>query len=303
MSAGGIAGPDSAATAIGAAAALGSAASWALGAVLFRRLGDRLRPIALTFAKGVVGALLLGICVATVGYRPVSAQVWMLLVLSGLLGIAIGDTLFFLALNRLGAQAVVVMFTLGQVLTVLFAVLWLGERPDPFAWAGIVLILSGVTTVMWSKLETDSGRTTLGGALYGLFSVLAMSVSVIVAKEAVSAAGSVQATFVRMLAGTAGIFLFGHLTGRLAGGFCALREPRFLAFFLLSVAVVTFGGFWLAMVAIAHVDVAIANTLNGTEPLFVLPLAAVVLRERIGPAVLLGSLTSVAGIALVVAPR
>jgi drug/metabolite transporter (DMT)-like permease len=283
-------------------AALGSAASWALGSVLFRRLGDHVSPVALTFAKGTVGTLLLGIAVGVTGYHAMNTGVWLLLILSGLLGIALGDTFFFRALNHLGAQAVVILFSLGQVLTMVLAVLWLGERPTPLDWVGIAMVLCGVTVVLWSKISGDDRRTSIVGSVYGLISVLAMAVSVIVAKEALATTGSVQATFIRMLSGTVGIFLFGKVTGQLAEGLDALRRPRLFGFFLFSVVIVTFGGFWLSMVAIAHVDVVIANTLNGTEPLFVLPLAALLLKEKITPQLVFGSVATVSGIALIIAP-
>jgi len=51
------------------------------------------------------------------------------------------------------------------------------------------------------------------------------------------------------------------------------------------------------------VDVAIANTLNATEPLFILPLAAILLKEQITLPVVLGSLATVAGIVLMVLPQ
>lgn len=288
---------------LGVAAALGSAASWALGSVLFRRLGDDLPPVALTFAKGVASVVLLGLALAMIGFNPIGTEAWLLLILSGLLGIAVGDTLFFLALNSLGAHVVVILLTLGQVLTVILAVVWLGEQPQPLDWLGIGLVLSGVTAVMWLRMSDEGGRTGMMGAIYGLLSVVAMAVSIILAKEALATAGSVQATFIRMLAGTAGIFLFGQFTGRLHGNLEALRQPRFFGFFLLSVIVVTFGGFWLSLAAIAHLDVAIANTLNATEPLFVLPLAAFVLKEKITLPVVIASLTTVVGIALIVLSR
>lgn len=289
-------------TVVGVMAALGSAASWALGSVLFRRLGDHLPPVALTFAKGITSVVLLGIAIAIIGFESIGLDAWLLLILSGLLGIALGDTLFFLALNNLGAHAVVILFTLGQVLTLILAVLWLGERPQPLDWAGISLILGGVAIVMWTRISGEEGRTSIVGALYGLLAVIAMAVSIIIAKEALATTGSVQATFIRMVAGTIGIFLFGQATGRILNELGALRQPRLFGFFLLSVAVVTFGGFWLSLVAIAHLDVAIANTLTATESLFVLPLAAFLLKERITPPVVLGSLVTVGGIMLIVAP-
>lgn len=285
---------------IGMAAALGSAMSWALGSVLFRRLGDYLPPVALTFAKGITGVALLGVAVSLVGFEPLDADVWLLLIFSGLLGIALGDTLFFLALNSLGAHVVVILFTLGQVLTVILAVIWLGEQPQPRAWSGIALILIGIAVVMWNRIGGEEGRTCIAGVVYGLLSVVAMSVSIIIAKEALETTGTVQATFIRLLSGTIGIFLFGQFSGRLFSGLNRLRQPRVFGLFLVSVTIVTFGGFWLSLAAIAHVDVAIANTLGATEPLFVLPLAAFLLKEKITVPVVFGSLATVAGIILIV---
>jgi len=79
---------------IGIAAALGSAASWAVGSVLFKMLGDKLQPIALTFAKGAAGVVMLGMALMFVGFRGIEYQSLLLLTLSGILGIAIGDTFF-----------------------------------------------------------------------------------------------------------------------------------------------------------------------------------------------------------------
>lgn len=127
-----------------------------------------------------------------------------------------------------------------------------------------------------------------------------MSVSIIIAKEALDQTSAIHATFVRMLAGTLGILLFGLATRQLAGDLAPFADPRLALRFVLSVCVVTFGGFWLSLVAIQYADVAIASTLGSTEPLFVLPLAAYFLKERIGAQAVAGSIATVAGIALLV---
>jgi drug/metabolite transporter (DMT)-like permease len=288
---------------LGAAAALGSAASWALGSVLFKQLGEALRPVVLTAAKGVAGAAMLALVLRSLAFEPVSSGALVLLVLSGLLGIAAGDTLFFMALNRLGAQAVVLLLTLGQVLTVLLAVAWLGERPEPAGWAGIVLVTGGVTAVMWPRLRGDAGRSEFLGVLLGLAAVVCMAVATIIAKQAMDAgSNSAQATLVRMVAGTAGALLLGAAMGQRMSSLRPLLAPRFAGFFLLSVAVVSFGGFWLSLVAINHAGVAVANTLGSLEPVLVLPFAAALLHERITPPVLAGSLAATTGAVLLAAP-
>ena len=59
-----------------------------------------------------------------------------------------------------------------------------------------------------------------------------------------------------------------------------LRQGGLKWRFAIAVAVVTFGGFWLALFAVKRLDVSIANTLLATEPLFALPLSVIWLRER-----------------------
>lgn len=285
---------------IGMAAALGSAASWALGSVLFKQLSEHLSPVALTVAKGVAASVFLVVVLGLfVGFRPIAEDALVMLVLSGILGIAVGDTLFFMSLQRLPAHAVVIMFTLGQVLTVLMAVLVLGERPGSTEWMGIALVVAGVTAVLWVQLTDEENRLNLMGLACGLGSVLAMSVSIIMCKEALETVGGMQATLVRMVAGTVAMAVFAYGTRQMKGALAPLNTPKVLGQYLGSVAVITFGGFWLSIEAIAWTDVAIANTLNSTEPLFVLPLAALVLKERITLPVIASSVVAVAGIALI----
>jgi len=285
---------------VGMIAALGSAASWALGSILFKKIGEHLSPFAMTLAKGVVSVVLLALALAAVGYAPISREPLLLLILSGVLGIAMGDTFFFAALRNLGAHALVVMLTLGHVLTVVLAVIWLGERPSPTDYLGILFILIGVTLVLWEQLRDEGGKSRLPGVAFGLLAVICMSVSIIIAKEALAETTAIQATFIRMLSGMVGILLFGLATRQLAGDLAPLMDPRLAAFFILSVCIVTFGGFWLSLVAIRYADVSIASTLNSTEPLFVLPLAALFLKERISFRAVAGSVATVGGIALLV---
>ncbi len=288
---------------IGAVAALGSAASWAIGSVLFRRLGDALAPVALTAAKGIAGAAMLALVFWPVATQPIAPGAFWLLMASGLLGIAVGDTLFFMALNRLGAPAVVLLLTLGQVLTVLLAVLWLGERPGIAGWVGIALVISGVSTVMWLRMDGEGGATQREGVLAGLGAVVCMAVSIVIAKPALDVGeGSVQATLLRMLAGTGGAVLLGIATGQKLGEFRPVFAPEFAGLFLVSVAVVTFGGFWLALFAVQQAGVAIASTLGSLEPVLVLPVAAVLLRERISAPIVAGSAAATAGAVLLARP-
>ncbi|MEO6784583.1 MAG: DMT family transporter [Chthoniobacteraceae bacterium] len=292
--------------AVGIAAALGSAFSWALGAILFKRIGERMSPLAMTLAKAAVSVVFLGIALAFLGFKAINLHDLGCLAGSGLVGIALGDTLFFAALQHLGPQTLVVLMMAGQVLTALLALIFLGERPSAKAWAGIACVIVGVTIVLWANLfgERQRSRSRLRGIVLGLLSIVCMAVSLIMAKEGLDHSSAVsetmqqtmQGTCVRMLAGAVGLALFGLFTGKLRAWFEEGRDARLAGSFLFAVCVVTFGGFWLSLLAIRHVDVAIANTLNSMEPVFVLPLAAIFLKEKITLLQVIGTLTALAGV-------
>lgn len=221
-----------------------------------------------------------------------------LLVWSGLLGIALGDTFFFEALQGLGPHAVVLLLMLGQVLTVVLAVVFLGETPTPTTWFGIVLVVSGVGIVLYAKFWGEQGTSRGRGIMFGLLSVLCMSVSTIIAKQGLGSVSAIQATFIRMLSGTAGMLLLGVGAGQVKGWMEPFADSKLAGHFIVAVCVVTFGGFWLSLVAIKYVEVSIANTLISTEPLFILPLAAIFLKEKITLPALVGTMSTIPGIFL-----
>ena len=284
---------------VGIVAALSSSASWAVGSILFKRLGERISAMAMTLAKGTVSVVLLAAAVAVTGYQGVDQHSLLLLAISGVLGIAFGDTFFFEALQDLGPHALVVLLLLGQVITVGLAVVYLGETPTLSEWFGIILVVFGIGIVLFAKLSGEQRQSGIRGVAFGVLSVLCMSVSIIVAKQGLANISTIQATFIRMLAGTVGILCFGAVQRQLGGWMSPFKDPQLVGRFVGSVCLVTFGGFWLSLVAVKYLDVAIASTLDSTEPLFILPLAAIVLKERITLQSVGGTAIALLGIVLI----
>jgi drug/metabolite transporter (DMT)-like permease len=282
---------------IGITSALISALCWALGSVLYERLGARISPIGLNLSKSIVGVALFTAVLFVVSFEPMSTRTTIVLAVSGIIGIALGDTFFFLYLNDIGAHALVLLSLLGQVLTVFFAVFLLGETPSVLTWAGIIAVIAGVTLVLYSKISRADDRSTPRGVVYGILAVLCMSVGFTVTKVGIEAVSALQATWVRMVFGTAGIFTWALLSGRGRDWSLPAKDRRLARQVFFAVLVSSFGGFWLSHLAIKHLDLSVAGTLNATEPLFVLPLAAILLGEAITPVAVLGSLLTLAGVA------
>jgi drug/metabolite transporter (DMT)-like permease len=285
---------------LGGIAALGSGAAWALGSVLFRSLADKTSALGLNFAKGLLGLVYLGLALCWVGLVPMDLWAILSLSLSGLVGIALGDTLFFMALVRLEPRRTVLLATVGQALTVVLALVVLGERPTAWSWAGILTIIAGVSWVMMEQSE-HGGQSTRSGLLLGLGAAACMSVGIILAKLGMAEVPALQATAVRMAAGMGGLLLVGLSKGSLIVWLRPLwNRPSLLQLAWADVVIIG-GGFYLSMLALELIDATLASVLCATEPLFVLPLAVWLLHERLSPRAIGGALVAVVGVALILA--
>ena len=292
---------------IGILAALGSAATWAVGALLLKPFAERLPAMALAFAKGVFGLGVLGGLILMVGPASPSWTTATILFLSGVLGIGVADTLFFKALRELSSHSVVQLMLLGQVATIAMAVVFLGESLFWLQWLGVGLVILGVAIVLMAPEDgagqgTDAdARATRRGVLFGLGSVMAMAVSVTMAKGALDEADALTATWLRIAGGVVSLFLFAPRFYLGRGNWLSpiLADWRLAIRFCLIATFVTLGGFFLSLLAMKLTPLAIANTLLSTEPLFVLLIMALFYRETPGARRLAGSLVGVAGVAII----
>lgn len=280
---------------LGGGAALGAAAAWAFATVLFKQTSTTVSPLGLTLVKGGVAVLPLGILVAVGSYAmPLDAVG--ILALSGVLGIGLGDTLFFAALRALPAHLVILLGLGGQALTVLAAVLLLGEMPSPTHWLGIGLVFTGIAIACLEAGQDSAAKRQ--GLLFGLGAVLAMTAGTLLAKVGLDSVSALPATWLRLLAGTLTVLTVGLVTGRLRAWLSSAREPTVLRPLAGAILIGTLGGFWLFHVALEHADVSLVNTLAATEPLLALPLAALYLGDRVTLQTVVGSLIGLAGVGL-----
>ncbi|MHC4093811.1 MAG: EamA family transporter, partial [Planctomycetota bacterium] len=96
---------------LGQACALMAAIIWAFALVMFKRSGERVPPLALNLFKNTIGILLLVVTLAVMGeglgtvWRWRNDEVYILL-LSGVIGIAVADTVFFHSLNLIGVGVI-----------------------------------------------------------------------------------------------------------------------------------------------------------------------------------------------------
>ena len=196
-------------------AALAAAVCWALTGILAAAPAGHLGAIAFNRVRQVTVTLLLALYVLASGtWRDLSPDVVAPLVLSGLIGIFVGDTLLFTALNRIGPRRAGILFALNAPMSALLGWIFLGETLPPLALVGIALTCAGVMLAILfgkrpgqsARLESVKGPLWIGVAL-GLGAALGQSLGSIIARP-VMAAGvdPFAASMLRVGVAAAGIF-------------------------------------------------------------------------------------------------
>ena len=284
---------------------------WAISTVLFERLGKKIRPIEMNLLKGVIAAILLGGTLVLLrepldSLQPLGLTV---LLISGAIGIGIGDTAFFEALKDLGARRTLLLSTLAPPMTALLALIFLGESLVSTAWLGILITVGGVAWVIAEQKRNGSGPANTDGTIelnpirgvaFGVLASLSQAVGLVLSRYAFSFStiSPLQSAILRLIAGSVVVYGYIKLRRQPLGEW--RKRPNIWRTWLMLLLVAFVGAYvciWLQQVAVKLSPAGIAQTLMATSPLFVLPISA--LRgEKLSLRAILGAVVSVVGIML-----
>lgn len=287
---------------------LAAALCWAGAVILLKKSGESLPPFALNLFKNGLCLLALGLTLMALGKAAelpaMPPRALAMTLVSGVLGIAVADTLYFRALNAIGAARMGVIGTAYSPGVILLAALFLGERLSPLQLGGVALTLVGIVLMTCAKADDALDAAVLRqGALLGVLSVLLMAAGVILAKPVLETQDFLWVVTLRVAAGVA--LMLGLATARrewavLAAAYRAVRHwPAVIAGSLMSSYVALL--FWLA--GYKYADASIAAVINELAAIFIVGFAAWLLRERVTARQLAGGALALAGVLLVVVAR
>jgi len=285
-------------------AALGAACLWAMASVSYRRLGRHFPPMGLNLAKGCVAIVLLTTTLLLTGGLTASVEPYAvgLLLASGALGIGLGDTALFNALNRLGPRRTLLFMILAPPLTAILSRIFLGEAMGLGAWLGLAVTVGGVAWVVTERSpgSPEHPRHLWAGVGFGLVFASAQAGGMVLSRAVQTQTDTVPlyGAALRILGGIVFLLIW----------IAAMRQPlrqwvrHFHGRRLWRVLIITsFGGtflaIWLAQIAVDQAPAGIAQTLLSTSPLFVLPVV-ILLGEKVSLRAVLGALVGIGGIAL-----
>jgi len=286
----------------GVLAALAGALCWTLASSLWRRLPTALSASQLNLLKNGLALLSLLPFFGASALAALWSDPWAfwLLVASGVLGIAIGDSLFFAALRRIGTRRTLTLDAGGPAVTALLGMAALAERPSLLQWLGIALITAALALVAGRDAGAPRARDWGLGVALALGALACGSGGAVLARAALrsGAIEPVHAAGLRLLA--AALVLLPLLPSLLQRRQGPLPRRRRWPLGLLATLLGTTAGIALQQTALQQLPGALAVSLLATAPVMALPLASLE-GDRPGWRGVLAALLGLAGVSGVVA--
>jgi drug/metabolite transporter (DMT)-like permease len=309
---------------------------WVFTSLAFAAAGRRVGPVAVNLLRILLAVVLLAVVHRLVFGswvpRP-DGRGFTLLAWSGVVGLALGDQLLFTALVDVGSRTATLLMTLVPPVAAILAWPMLDEPLGGRQVLGIAVTVGGIA---WVVLERPAGRAVTPhrhrrrGVLFAALAAVCQAVGLILAKlgmghtrlDAADHLDPWSATLVRMACAAVALTVITgivrlirgrrpvsasmsvsteaeHLPGAGDGGRSPWPAALGLIAFGTLVGPVT--GVWLSLVAIDLAEAGVAATLMAMAPVFILPFAVWIERERLGWRAIVGAMVAVAGVVVLTA--
>jgi DME family drug/metabolite transporter len=287
---------------IGIVLGLATAFIWATSSLVVKHWSARVNTLALNaFRLSVSGLFFLALLPFSGGLDALARLTMpsqIALALSVIIGIAIGDSLYFWSLAQIGAARAMPISGIYPLFTWALAVPILGEPITPQAMIGTAIVIVSLYLLAPVEQSETPAHIHRAGTFGAIVAALVWAVATVLMKMGMQTGVDViTINAFRMPIGALALLALAHARlGKAAWrGFDRAIIPGLIVYGLYSTGLGALVWTW----SVEFTGAARAALLVTFAPLIGAPLAAIFLRERITPKIAVGTLMSVVGIWLI----
>ena len=277
----------------GVLAALGAALAWTSASALWRSLSNVGSALQLNCLKNGLATMLFLPILLTLPWSqfPIDS---LLLLASGVIGIALGDSFYLAALRRLGTRRTLTVEAIGPVLASIGTVSLARESLTLQAWIGAALVSTAVLLIAWPNGSDGNGSFNRDGLLCSLMAVICGLSGAFLARQVLVGGdlSALQSAAIRLLGGALVLLPFSAGAWRKLPSQPAVINARLVIATVLGTNL----GIGLQQVVFQQLPVGPGVTLMSTAPVMAL-VAARFEGDSLQPRGIGAALLAVAGVA------
>ena len=228
------------------------------------------------------------------------------IIVSGVIGIFLGDTLLFMALKRIGPRRNNILFSLAAPFTVILNILALQQKMSLIEITGCILIFIGVVVaISYGNSKNNNHRWELIegsikiGILFGILAALCQSIGLIMMKPILDqGADPIASAAIRCTISALLLSLTYISKSNLIGS-----NINFTTSTILKTIISGFLGMALGMslllIALQKADAGIVATLSSTSPIMILFLLWIITKKIPSVGAWIGTIIAIIGTSLI----
>ncbi len=283
--------------------ALSTAVTWSIAVILFKKSGEKVPPFALNFFRVAVSSLLFVLMFIIIrepifGVAPLKD--YLILIASGVIAIAVSDTLFHMCLNRVGAGLNAIVDGLYSPSIVFFAWLLIGEKLGPWQLAGMGAVLLGIFIATRHDPPPGATKRQLAfGIMWGVLSMVTLGIGIVIAKPVLNHSPVLWATAVRQIGCFLAMLPVALLLPSRKKIFSNFRPMSSWKYMIPGTVIGSFLSliFWIA--GMKYTQAGTAAILNQTSSIHIIILATIFLKEPLTKRKIAALVLALAGILMV----
>ncbi|MCE1188618.1 MAG: DMT family transporter [Ignavibacteria bacterium] len=288
---------------LGEIASLITALLWACSSVVFTEASKRIGSNQINLDRLIVSSLMLLATILIIGNIawPLPQQS-MFLILSGMVGLIMGDGFLFKAFKLIGARYSMLIMSFVPAISAILAYFFLHEALSWLVILGMTLTLTGIIIVVTDRTGgAPKNKLTFSGGLYAFLGALGQAIGLLWAKSAF-ASGEINgfmAAFVRIASSTIVFLPVMMFVGKYRNPVKVYSNDKKSLYLTMAGSILgPYLGITFSLLAVKNTDVGIASTLMATVPILMLPVLRITYKEKITFRSLVGSVVTVSGVAV-----
>lgn len=291
-------------------AALVSSLLWAAASVYTFQTVKEIGPVLFNVLRVSVGFVTLWIIIVVSGqWSHFDLSAVLIIMLSGAIGVFLGDILRYMTLIRLGPRRTVVFMAMSSPLVIVFGAVLLNEVLSLRAYAGIALVLLAVVIMGLFDVRSNGNKNRYelikgvvsAGIAIGLLAAVFQAGGIILAKIALNETfNPLQATALRITGAFLSAVIFTIATGRI--GSLYQLTPKQFSDVVVSTLMAMVGGTIILIYALKNAPASIVTVFQSMVPVFVTIIVWLVMRQRPHFAALASVIVIVSGVVLIAWP-
>jgi drug/metabolite transporter (DMT)-like permease len=283
--------------------ALATAVVWAIAVILFKKSGENVHPIALNLFKNFLAIALFVPTIYIFGeslFIKATISDYSSILLSGIMGISLADTFYFIALNSVGAGITAIIACLYSPFIIVLSMIFLGERLAISQLLGAVLIISAVIIATYTKEKSSYSKSNLiKGVTFGALGTMMNAVAVVMIKPILNTSPLVWVSTYRILGGIIGLLIIFIFIKNRSDILSSLKIRKSWGFTITGSFMGAYLSMFLWLAGMKFTLTSIAAALNQTSTIFIYLFAILFLNEKLSFRKVLGVALALIGVLLV----